>query len=45
MHLISDNAGMDQTLNLVPRKAGILLAETLGDTRVVTLNGARQAGK
>jgi len=29
----------------VPRKAGYLLAEALSDTRVVTLNGARQAGK
>ena len=29
----------------MPRKARNLLAEALGDTRVVTLNGARQAGK
>jgi uncharacterized protein len=36
---------VDQTLDLIPRKAGPLVAEALGDTRVVTLNGARQAGK
>jgi predicted AAA+ superfamily ATPase len=30
---------------LVPRKARNLIAEALSDTRVVTLNGARQAGK
>lgn len=36
---------MDQTTELVPRKAQRLLAEALADTRVVTLNGARQAGK
>lgn len=30
---------------LVPRKAEQLVAEALSDTRVVTLNGARQAGK
>ena len=36
---------MDPTQDLVPRKASPLLAEALSDTRVVTLNGARQAGK
>ena len=36
---------MDQSGNLVPRRAGNLVAEALADTRVVTLNGARQAGK
>lgn len=32
-------------LGLVPRRAASLLHEALSDTRVVTLNGARQAGK
>jgi predicted AAA+ superfamily ATPase len=36
---------MDQQLELVPRRAEHLVSEALGDTRVVTLNGARQAGK
>jgi uncharacterized protein len=36
---------MDQAADLVPRKARGLLTEALSDTRVVTLNGARQAGK
>ncbi|HET9970419.1 MAG TPA: ATP-binding protein, partial [Streptosporangiaceae bacterium] len=36
---------MDQSRDLVPRKASTLIAEALADTRVVTLNGARQAGK
>jgi uncharacterized protein len=36
---------VDQTLELVPRKAGPLVTEALSDTRIVTLNGARQAGK
>ncbi len=36
---------MDQQPDLVPRKASGLVAEALADTRVVTLNGARQAGK
>jgi uncharacterized protein len=36
---------MDQAVDLVPRKAEGPLAEALSDTRVVTLNGARQAGK
>jgi predicted AAA+ superfamily ATPase len=36
---------VDQTSGLVPRKASSLIAEALADTRVVTLNGARQAGK
>jgi uncharacterized protein len=40
-----DTAVVDQGLDLVPRKAGDLLTEALSDTRVVTLNGARQAGK
>lgn len=36
---------MDQQLELVSRRAEHLVSEALGDTRVVTLNGARQAGK
>jgi hypothetical protein len=40
-----DTAVMDQKSDLVPRKASSLIAEALADTRVVTLNGARQAGK
>lgn len=36
---------MNHTESLVPRKAESLVAEALSDTRVVTLNGARQAGK
>ena len=36
---------MDQSGDLVPRKAESLVAEALADTRVVTLNGARQVGK
>lgn len=36
---------VEQTQGLVPRKARNLIAEALSDTRVVTLNGARQAGK
>lgn len=36
---------MDQQLELVARQAEPLVAEALSDTRVVTLNGARQAGK
>lgn len=36
---------MDHRRNLVPRRAESLVAEALTDTRVVTLNGARQAGK
>ncbi len=32
-------------MDLVPRKAAQLVAEALVDTRVVSLNGARQAGK
>ena len=31
--------------DLMPREAAALVNEALGDTRVVTLNGARQAGK
>jgi hypothetical protein len=38
-------AVVDQNPDLVPRKASSLIAEALADTRVVTLNGARQAGK
>ena len=38
-------AVMDQSLDLVPRKAESIVLEALSDTRVVTLNGARQAGK
>jgi hypothetical protein len=36
---------VDQSRDLVPRKAEGLVTEALSDTRVVTLNGARQAGK
>jgi predicted AAA+ superfamily ATPase len=36
---------MDRDPSLVPRKAADLVLEALADTRVVTLNGARQAGK
>jgi uncharacterized protein len=36
---------MEHGLDLVPRKATDLVSEALTDTRVVTLNGARQAGK
>jgi predicted AAA+ superfamily ATPase len=39
------NAVMQPPQDLVPRKAQGLVAEALGDTRVVTLNGARQTGK
>lgn len=38
-------ATADQPQNFVPRRAQAILAEALSDTRVVTLNGARQAGK
>ena len=44
-HSAGDTAEVDQTSDLVPRKASSLIAEALADTRVVTLNGARQAGK
>ena len=41
-----DHTGeMDQSGNLVSRKAEGLVTEALADTCVVTLNGARQAGK
>jgi hypothetical protein len=36
---------MDQGRSLIPRKAETPVREALTDTRVVTLNGARQAGK
>ena len=36
---------MNSSLRLTPRKAETLVAEALEDTRVVALNGARQAGK
>src|SRR6202050_3548892 len=36
---------MDQSPDLVPRKAETIVLEALTDTRAVTLNGARQAGK
>jgi predicted AAA+ superfamily ATPase len=36
---------MDQSPDLIPRKAERIVLEALTDTRVVTLNGARQAGK
>lgn len=38
-------AVMQPLQQLVPRRAQELLAEALADTRVVTLNGARQTGK
>lgn len=38
-------AVMQPNRELVPRRAQQLLAEALADTRVVTLNGARQTGK
>ena len=43
--LTGHTAMVNQPLDLVPRKARQLVAEALADTRVVTLNGARQAGK
>ena len=43
--LAVDTTVVDQAPDLVPRKASTLIAEALADTRVVTLNGARQAGK
>jgi len=45
MPLTRHTAVVTQPLDLVPRKARQLVAEALADTRVVTLNGARQAGK
>lgn len=36
---------MGQNRELVPRRAESLVTEALSDTRVVTLNGARQTGK
>jgi uncharacterized protein len=36
---------MNDSLDLTPRKAEALVTEAMEDTRVVTLNGARQAGK
>ena len=36
---------MQPIQQLVPRRAQELLAEAMADTRVVTLNGARQTGK
>jgi uncharacterized protein len=42
---ICDTAVVDEAVDLVPRKARGPLTEALSDTRVVTLNGARQAGK
>jgi predicted AAA+ superfamily ATPase len=36
---------MDEHRGLVARKAGPLIREALSDTRVVAINGARQAGK
>ncbi len=35
----------EQRIELVPRHAESLVSEALGDTRVVLVNGARQAGK
>ena len=43
--LTGHTAVVNQPLDLVPRKARQFVAEALADTRVVTLNGARQAGK
>lgn len=43
--LTGHTVGVEQSPGLVPRKARDLIAEALSDTRVVTLNGARQAGK
>jgi uncharacterized protein len=43
--LAGHTAVVNQPLGLVPRKARQLVDEALADTRVVTLNGARQAGK
>src|SRR6266496_4202621 len=40
-----NTAVVDHTVGLVPRHAEKLVTEALSDTRVVTLNGARQAGK
>jgi chloramphenicol 3-O-phosphotransferase len=34
-----------RSLELIPRRARELVAEALADTRIVTVNGARQAGK
>jgi len=36
---------MNEYRELVRRKAELRIAEALSDTRVVTINGARQAGK
>jgi predicted AAA+ superfamily ATPase len=36
---------VEQVRELVPRKAAALVAEALAESRVVTLNGARQTGK
>lgn len=33
------------SLELIPRRARELVTEILADTRIVTVNGARQAGK
>jgi predicted AAA+ superfamily ATPase len=43
--MTSDTAAMDHHRDLLPRRAADLVSESLSDTRVVTLNGARQAGK
>jgi predicted AAA+ superfamily ATPase len=37
--------GVSERGTLIPRKALPVVAEALSDTRVVTINGARQAGK
>ncbi len=39
------NVGVNERGELVTRKAEALIVEALGDTRVVSINGARQAGK
>jgi uncharacterized protein len=40
-----DTCDVENLSHLTPRKASVLVREALEDTRVVTLNGARQAGK
>lgn len=43
--LTGHTAVVEHIQDLVPRKAQQLIADALADTRVVTINGARQAGK
>lgn len=42
---LSQNGQVNELPGLVPRRAESLVAEALADTRVVLVNGARQAGK